>query len=80
FAYQLLQTIEFTLRQKNCSLSWDSIKRTLTNYTYSTTLIPTCDGKTVHLRKPGEPESVHKLIFENLDIDWRNLPIHKIKI
>lgn len=80
FAYQLLQTIEFTLRQKNCSLSWDSIKRMLSNYTYSTILVPTSDGKTVHLRKPGEPESVHKLIFENLDINWRNLPIHKMKI
>ncbi len=79
-AYQLLQAIEYTLRQQNCFLSWTSIKRILSSHTYSTILIPTYEGKTIHLRKPGEPELLHKTIYDYLKIDYRNLPIHKMKI
>ena len=79
-AYQLLQTIEFELRQKKCFLSWSSIKRILTSHTYSTIIIPTRNGKTIRLRKSGEPEAVHKSIYEKLEIDYKNLPKHKMII
>jgi transposase len=77
-AYQLLQSIEYTLREANCNLSWVSVKRLLTGHTYSTILIPTRDGKVIHLRKLGEAESVQKEIYKKLNIAYEKLPISKI--
>jgi len=79
-AYQLLQTIEYTLRQRNCALSWTSVKRIVTSHTYSSITIPTRSGKTIRLRKPGKPEAVHKNIYNKLNIDYENLPVSKMII
>ena len=77
-AYQILQSIEYRLRRKGCSLSWNSINRIMSSHTYSTMILPCKDGKIVHSRKPGEPEETHKEIYKKLDIEYDNLPKTKI--
>ncbi len=77
-AYQILQTIEFTLRDKDCNYSWKTVNRIMTSHTYSTIVMQCKNGKTLHIRKVGEPENGHKEIYENLDIDWNKLPVSKI--
>lgn len=77
-AYQILQSIEYRLRQADCSLSWSSVNRIMTSHTYSTVMLPCKDGKIVHIRKPGQPEETHQEIYHKLDIDYDNLPKTKI--
>lgn len=77
-AYQILQSIEYRLRRKGCSLSWNSINRIMSSHTYSTMIFPCKDGRIVHSRKPGEPEEAHKKIYDMLSIDYENLPKTKI--
>ena len=52
----------------------------MTSHTYSTITIPTTKGEVIHLRKPREPEPVHKMIYENLNINHENLPAKKTRI
>ena len=77
-AYQLLQTIEYTLRQTDCNLSWNSVKRLMVSHTYSTITIPTRDGRVIRLRRAGEPEQIQKSLYQKLQIDYKKLPITKI--
>jgi transposase len=79
-AYQLLQSIEFTLRENSCNLSWRSVKRLLSSHTYSTIIMPTRDGKVIHLRKLGEAESVQKEIYKKLNIAYEKMPATKVII
>ncbi len=58
-AYQLLNSIEYRLRQRRCNSSWRTVKRIVTSHIYSSIIIPTRDGKTIRLRKLGEPEAVY---------------------
>lgn len=77
-AYQILQSIEYRLRQKGCSLSWSSINRIMSSHTYSTMILPCKNGRIVHSRKPGEPEEAHKKIYDLLSIDYAKLPKTKV--
>jgi len=77
-AYQILQTIEFTLRDKDCTYSWNTVNRIMTSHTYSTIVMQCKNGKTIHIRKAGEPENSHKEIYEMLDIKWNKLPVSKV--
>ncbi len=77
-AYQLLQSIEYTLRQKDCNLSWSSVRRIMTSHTYSTIVLPTRNGKTVHIRRAGEAEEVQRKLYKILNIDYKTLPKSKL--
>ncbi len=77
-AYHLLHSVEHTLRQKNISTSWATIKRVLSSHTYSTIYLPTVKGPVINLRKAGIPEGVHLNIYHKLGIDYANLPLTKI--
>ncbi len=77
-AYQILQSIEFTLRDKKCNYSWKTVNRIMTSHTYSTIVMQCKNGKTLHIRKVGEPENGHKEIYKKLDIDWKKLPVSKV--
>jgi len=79
-AYQILNSIEYTLRQKKYYHSWAIVKRLMMSYSYSSIILPTVNGKTLRIRKPGIPEATHKSIFKKLAIDYENLPSSKIII
>lgn len=67
-AYHLLHSIEYTLRENNCSRSWATIKQFVSNHTYSTIILPTTSGTVIHNRKPGRPEAVHNELYNRLKI------------
>jgi DNA-binding transcriptional regulator PaaX len=77
-AYHLLHSVEHTLRGKNCTTTWPRIKLLVENHTYSTITLPTKKGPIIHLRKPAVPETVHREIYDKLNIDYKNLPVTKI--
>ena len=76
-AYHLLHAIEFTLRRKGDRSTWPTIKRVLTNHTYSTIILPTAEGPVINLRKAGIPEDIHQNIYTKLGVDYSNLPVAK---
>jgi transposase len=76
-AYHLLHAIEFTLCKKNDHTSWPTIKRVLTNHTYSTITLPTVEGPVINLRKAGIPEDIHQKIYAKLGVNYSNLPVAK---
>jgi hypothetical protein len=79
-AYHLLHSIEYTLRQNDCTLSWAAIKRLVSTHTYSTITLPTTSGTVIHVRKPGCLEPVCMEIYRKLQIDVKELPTRKIEV
>jgi transposase len=79
-AYHLLHSIEHTLRENGCSSSWATIKRIVSNHTYSTIILPTTSGTVIHLRKSGKPEAIHQDIYRKLNIKVDDLPVNKILV
>lgn len=78
-AYHLLQFITFTLAKTGDHRQWSTIRRVLSTHAYTTIALPTLDGTTHRIRKPGTPDQDQALIYHHLGIDWRLLPtIHTI--
>ena len=79
-AYHLLHSIEHTLGENDCTLSWATVKRVVSSHNYATIILPTVHGTVIHLRKPGIPEPTHQKIYEKLQIRSATLPAHKTEI
>lgn len=73
-AYHLLCFILETLSRADDRRSWPTLRRILQTHHYATVILPTRDGKTYTLRKPGEPEESHKQIYQKFNISVRSLP------
>lgn len=73
-AYHLLCFILETLSRAGDRRSWPTLRQVLHTHQYATLIMPTRDGTTYILRKPGEPEESHKQIYKNLHISVRSLP------
>lgn len=76
-AYHLLHSIEITLRRKGDHTTWPTIKRVVSNHTYSTIVLPTVEGSVINVRKAGIPEGIHQKIYDKLGVDYSNLPVTK---
>jgi transposase len=77
-AYQLLRFITYSLEQKGDRRDWPTLRRVLQTHCYATVSLPTRGGTVVHMRRPGTPERCHQEIYENLGINWKELPTKKI--
>ena len=73
-AYHLLCFILETLSRVGDRRSWPTLRRILQTHHYATVIMPTRDGTTYTLRKPGEPEESHKEIYQKFNISVRSLP------
>jgi len=73
-AYRLLHYIEYRLSKQGELKSWPTIRRLLRTHAYTTIVLPSQEGKTLHLRLPGTPELKQKQIYNCLGIDYRQLP------
>jgi len=76
-AYHLLHAIELTLLRKGVHSSWPTIKRVVSNHTYSTIVLPTVEGAVINVRKAGIPEGIHQEIYQKLGVKYSNLPVTK---
>ena len=68
-AYHLLVSIEKTLRDKGCHLSWQTVRETLRTHQVVTVVLPTVDGDVLRIRRSTTPEPQHLELYKLLDID-----------
>ena len=73
-AYRLLHYIEYCLKKQKETRSWPMIRRLLRTHAYTTIILPSQNGKTFHLRVPGQPDFEQIQIYELLQINYRQLP------
>lgn len=77
-AYQLLRFILHSLEAKGDYRSWRVLKRILLTHCYATMNLPTTDGWTLRIRKPGVPEACQWDIYHALGIaSLAGLPVAK---
>jgi transposase len=72
-AYRILHWIEYVLRQNGDTRRWSTIRRILQTHCYTTIVCPS-DNEVHRIRVAGEPEVMHKQIYNTLGVDWKNLP------
>jgi transposase len=70
-AYHIMQTIRVTLRNRQISESWATIRRTLSSHVRVTTTMKRDDGKAIHIRKSSSPEPSHTRIYDALHLSHR---------
>jgi hypothetical protein len=73
-AYHLLRWIEHSLKLSGYDCTWRTLRRRLDTHCYATLILEDDTGLEIHLRKAGRPNSVQKLIYALLGINWRTLP------
>jgi hypothetical protein len=76
-AYHLLRWTEHSLKLSGYDSTWRALRRKLDTHCYATLIIPDASGLEHHIRKPGRPNSVQKLIYTLLGIDWTMLPVKR---
>lgn len=73
-AYQLMRVICYKLEQCGDRRNWATLREILRSHCYATTELPTSSGAVHRLRKPCQPEAIHRQIYGHLGIDLRALP------
>ncbi|HKL22708.1 MAG TPA: IS1634 family transposase [Tichowtungia sp.] len=73
-AYHLLRWTEHSLKLSGYDCTWRTLRRRLDTHCYATLILEDDTGLEIHLRKAGRPNSVQKLIYALLGINWRTLP------
>ncbi len=76
-AYHLLRWTEHTLKLSSYDCTWRTLRRRLNTHCYTTLIIPDADGLEHHIRKPGRPNQVQRLVYTLLGIDPTTLPIQR---
>ena len=73
-AYHLLRWTEHSLKLSGYESTWRTLRRKLDTHCYATLILEDDTGLETHLRKAGRPNSVQKLVYTLLGIDWNSLP------
>ena len=77
-AYQIQRFILYKLELSGDHRVWSTLRRVLQTHCYSTMIIPTTQGATYRIRKPGKPEECQRQIYNQLGIQLEQLPKTKI--
>ncbi len=77
-AYQIQRFILYKLELKGDHRTWSTLRRVLQTHCYSTIIVPTTQGTTWRIRKPGIPEECQRQIYNQLGIQLEHLPKTKI--
>ena len=77
-AYQIQRFILYKLELSGDHRIWSTLRRVLQTHCYSTMIIPTAQGTTYRIRKPGKPEECQRQIYKLLGIQLEQLPKTKI--
>ena len=70
-AYHIMQTIRYSLKNKQISDSWSTIRKVLSTHVRITTTMKREDGRVIHIRKSSRPEPVHTRIYDALHLSHR---------
>jgi hypothetical protein len=76
-AYHLLRWTEHSLKLSGYESTWRTLRRKLDTHCYATLIVPDADGFEHHIRKPGRPNQIQKLIYTLLGIEWTVLPVRR---
>ena len=78
-AYHLLSFIRETLSRAGDPRSWMTLRQILQTHQYATVVMPTRNGVTHLLRKPGQPEECHRQIYRHFNISVASLPERRLQ-
>jgi len=67
-AYHIQVAVENTLREQGDHRSWAAIREILGTHQTLTTVLPTRNGKELHIRNASVPEATHRAIYRALGI------------
>ncbi|MGD9579544.1 MAG: IS1634 family transposase [Syntrophorhabdus sp.] len=70
-AYHIMQTIRYSLKNKQINDSWSTIRKALSTHVRITTTIKRDDGRVIHIRKSTRPEPAHIKIYDALHLPHR---------
>jgi len=70
-AYHIMQTIRYSLKNKQINDSWSTIRKVLSTHVRITTTMKRDDGRVIHIRKSTRPEPVHTRIYDALHLPHR---------
>lgn len=70
-AYHIMQTIRYSLKNKQINESWSTIRKALSTHVRITTTMKRDDGRVIHIRKSTRPEPVHTKIYDALNLSHR---------
>jgi len=79
-AYQLQRFILYKLELHGDHRSWSTLRRVLQTHSYSTMIVPTRQGITYRIRKPGIPEECQRHIYNQIGVQLDQLPKTKIVV
>jgi transposase len=65
-AYHLLIAIEKTLLDQGVHTSWATVRETLKTHQVVTVVLPTADGRELHIRRGSTAEPAHRALYEKL--------------
>ena len=68
-AKENMVSIEKTLRDRGCHLSWQTVRETLRTHQVVTAVLPLAEGGTLRIRTGSTPEPQHLEIYRLLSID-----------
>ena len=77
-AYHLLSFNRETLRDQGDHRSWATVRRIMQTHCYTTIVLPTKGGQLYRIRKAGEPDELQKVIYQRLNVNWKQLPQSKL--
>ena len=67
-AYHVLVTIDKHFLDQGVHTSWATLREQLSTHQVQTVVLPTSDGKELHIRKGSTPEPSHREIYRTLRI------------
>ena len=67
-AYHLLVAIEKRFLDRGVHTSWATLREQLSTHQVVTVVLPSMNGPALRLRKPSTPESIHREIYQTLQI------------
>ena len=67
-AYHVLVTIDKHFLDHGVHTSWATLREQLSTHQVQTVVLPTSDGKELHIRKGSTPEPIHREIYRTLRI------------
>lgn len=70
-AYHLLNVIQTELRKHKIHMQWWRIRERLSSHVRITTALTAQDGRRIYIRKTSQPEALHKMIYDALQLPHR---------
>ena len=79
-SYHILHSIRTRLKQVGINYKWSTIREMLSTHCRVTNRMRTKSDEMLYIRKCSEPEPLHKLIYDSLNLDYTPCKARRFKI